>query len=299
MHPQHQEYYRFTTKSRLDTSINSLLGILEGITYDRSVSETEARLLISWLSEHSELRSRHPFDELVPVLETVLSDGILTEEERLDLVYLCDNLLSTEFYDFTTADIQRLHGIMAGIAADGRITEHELSNLAEWMKANDHLRRCWPYDEMESLITSVMADKKIDEAEHRQLLSFCSDFLAVGNKRIVSVPTLMQEKTVQGVCAMCPEISFKDSVFCFTGASKRYTRKSFTEMILDLGGKVSDTVVIDLNYLVIGADGNPCWSYSCYGRKVERAVELRKQGRKLLLVHEHDFTDAVTDALGN
>lgn len=237
MHPQHQEYFQFTTKSRLDTSINTLLGILEGVTYDRSVNEKEAALLMDWLAEHQELRSRHPFNELIPVLEAVLSDGILTADERLDLVYLCDNLLSTDFYDFMTADLQRLHGIMAGISVDGRITEDELNNLSGWMEANDHLRKCWPYDEMESLITSVMADKKIDEAEHRQLLAFCSDFLAVGSKRIVSIPTLMQEKTVQGVCAVCPEICFRDSVFCFTGASKRYTRKSFAEMVFDLGGE--------------------------------------------------------------
>ena len=52
-----------------------------------------------------------------------------------------------------------------------------------------------------------------------------------------------------------------------------------------------------LNYLVIGAEGNPCWSYACYGRKVEKAVELRRAGAQILLVHENDFHDAVADAV--
>ncbi len=51
-----------------------------------------------------------------------------------------------------------------------------------------------------------------------------------------------------------------------------------------------------LNYLVIGAEGNPCWAFACYGRKVEKAVELRKKGIRVVLVHENDFHDAVLDA---
>ena len=50
-----------------------------------------------------------------------------------------------------------------------------------------------------------------------------------------------------------------------------------------------------MDYLVIGAEGNPCWSYACYGRKVERAVELRKEGLRIMIVHERDFHDALVD----
>lgn len=50
-----------------------------------------------------------------------------------------------------------------------------------------------------------------------------------------------------------------------------------------------------LNYLVIGAEGNPCWAFACYGRKVEKAVELRKKGVRVVIVHENDFHDAVLD----
>lgn len=50
-----------------------------------------------------------------------------------------------------------------------------------------------------------------------------------------------------------------------------------------------------VNYLIVGAEGNPCWKFSCYGRKVEKAVELRKEGSRLLIIHELDFHDAVAD----
>lgn len=54
-----------------------------------------------------------------------------------------------------------------------------------------------------------------------------------------------------------------------------------------------DNVVHELDYLIIGADANRAWAYSCFGRKVEKAIELRKRGHKLLIVHEVDFWDAL------
>ena len=55
------------------------------------------------------------------------------------------------------------------------------------------------------------------------------------------------------------------------------------------------TVTKSLNYLVIGAEGNPCYAYACYGRKVEKEVELRRGGARIQLVHENDYHDAIAD----
>lgn len=46
-------------------------------------------------------------------------------------------------------------------------------------------------------------------------------------------------------------------------------------------------------YLVVGNNGNPCWMFFCYGRKVERAMQLRKEGYSIMVVHENDFWDEV------
>ena len=51
------------------------------------------------------------------------------------------------------------------------------------------------------------------------------------------------------------------------------------------------------NYLIVGNAGNPCWAYACYGRKIEEAVALRKEGAQVTIVNETDFWDAVDDAL--
>lgn len=291
-------YVHFTGKSRLDKSINSLLGLIEGIAIDGQINPAEIALMKMWLEDHRDLRARHPYSELIPVVEEALSDGILDAEERADLTWLCEKMRSTEFFDKVTADLQRLHALVGGIAADGVVTEAELRGLSEWLDDHDHLRTCWPYDEIGSLTSKVLADGRIDDKEQKLLHQFFSEFLAVLDERTIVSPVLAEgpEVTLGALCAVMPEIKFPGSSFCFTGASAKMKRKGFEELVQKLGGEPHTSVTSKLHFLVIGAEGNPCWSYACYGRKVEKAVELRRKGVRVVLVHENDFHDAVMDA---
>jgi len=88
MHPDHQKYAKFTTRAQLEKSVNSHLGIVEGISIDGVSNASEAGFLHLWLSEHLELQDRHPFNELVPVVEAAMKDGVLTQEEREDIIWL-------------------------------------------------------------------------------------------------------------------------------------------------------------------------------------------------------------------
>jgi len=295
MHPDHQTYIRFTSRSRIEKSLHSLLGLLKGISADLQINDTEINFLKTWLSEHETLEGFHPYNEIVPVLLTVLDDGVISEDERDDLVWVCDRLCTNEFYDEITTGLQELHGLLGGVVADGIISETELRGIQDWMESNEQLRKRWPYDEVESLIISVMADGKIDEEEHKALVFFFAQFVEVLDDKTLSDPNILTGSTLKGVCANSPEIIFDGARFCLTGASSRYTRDVFAEKIRSLGGEVVGSVSGRLNYLVIGGDGNPCWSYACYGRKVEKAIELRKTGAEIIIVHEFDLHDAIED----
>ena len=296
MHQEQKNYFKFTGRSRIDKSINSLLGIIEGISIDREINSSEIDFLHLWLEDKQELRNRHPFNELIPVIEQALADRVLTDDEKNDIIWLCNRLTSNEFYDQVTTDLQRLHAVVGGIVADTKISTQELRGLSDWINDHDHLRGCWPYDEIGSLVTTVLADKVIDEQEHEMLFRYFSEFVAIlDSKTITSAPVTSGESVV-GLCAVCPEIEFPDKTFAFTGASARYSRSKLTETVSELGGNVASGPGKKVDYLVIGADGNPCWAFACYGRKVEKAVELRKSGVKIMIVHESDFHDAVLDA---
>lgn len=295
MNPDHKPYIRLSSKYQIEKSINSLLGLIEGISIDKSINATEISFLKNWLNEHDDVRGRHPYSELIPVVEAAVQDGTFTQDEHDDIVWLCEKLCSNEFFDRTTADLQRLHAILGGIVSDGHISEDEIRGLSSWLQEHEHLKTCWPYDEIDSLITVVMQDKKIDEQEQKILKEFFSEFVAVMDDRTITSPVISEDRKFVGLCAVCPEIEFDGSKFCFTGASTRYTRASLSAIVEKLGGEIANGINKQVRYLVIGADGNPCWAYACYGRKVEKAVELRKQGIKIQIIHENDFHDAVAD----
>jgi hypothetical protein len=295
MNDDHQPYYRFTGRARLEKAVNSLLGLIEGVAIDGVINETEVGFIRSWLHENRELKNWHPFTELMPVVDAAIADGVITEDERLNILWLCEKLQSTDFFDVATSDMQRLHGVMAGIMADCEITKAELNGLTDWLSEHEHLKTCWPYEEVGSLITTVLNDGKIDAEEHGLLLNFFSEFVRLADNRTIVTPQVIQGGSIGGLCAVCPEVVFEGKKFVFTGASSKYSRIHFCEIVERLGGTVAGSVSKKLDYLIIGADGNPCWAYACYGRKVEMAVTFRKAGAQILLVHENDFHDAIAD----
>ena len=65
--PDQRECYTFTGRARLDNAINSLVGLVEGISIDGVINSDEVGFLSLWLSEYTNLRDSHPFTELMPV----------------------------------------------------------------------------------------------------------------------------------------------------------------------------------------------------------------------------------------
>jgi hypothetical protein len=295
MHKDHASYFSFTSKSRLEKTIVSLLGIIEGIAIDKQINAAEVKFLGLWLEENSDLRHRHPLSELIPRIETSLIDRVITQDEHDDLIWLCRKITAGEYYDHVTSDLQRLHGVVGGINADAKISDEELQGLGAWLDEHQNLRGCWPYDEICSLATTVLKDKFIDTEQHDMLVNYFAEFTILLDEHTITSPLLDHGGNVAGICAVNPEVSFAQRTFCFTGASSKHPRVKLEQIVAALGGTVTQTPSKKLDYLVIGADGNPCWAYACYGRKVEKAVQLRKEGARLLIIHEIDFHDAVRD----
>lgn len=296
LNEENAEYYKYTGPQRFDKAIHTLEGLVRGITSDGIVTDDEVAVLIDWIGAHREFADRHPFNEVIPRLYEVLDDGVIDDEERADVLWMCDKFTTDDqYYCKTTADMQRLQGILGGIVADSEITKDELESLQTWMREHEDLRTIWPYDELEALILSVLKDGVIDETEHRALIQFFSEFLEFKGHRTIQLNEQPETALVTGVCAVCPEIAFEEKHFCFTGRSDKYSRKDFAAEISNRGGIFSKSLTRETSYLIIGGDGNPCWAYACYGRKVEKAIEYRKTGGSILLVHEYDFRDAMEE----
>src|SRR5690606_19954385 len=164
------------------------LGITEGITADSKINAAEEMFLRAWLTEHQYVRNTHPYNELMPIVERAIADGVLDTEEKADIDWLCERLQSQEFYDTATAGMQRLHALIGGVAADGNVNEAELMGLSEWLADHDYLQGIWPYDEVGSLVAGVLKDKKVDAAEHDLLTRFFGEFIALLDDRTITSP---------------------------------------------------------------------------------------------------------------
>ena len=85
-----------------------------------------------------------------------------------------------------------------------------------------------------------------------------------------------------------PNLLFSDMSYCFTGKFEFGERSECVKRIEALGGTFSKSVVVGLDYLVIGALGNPTWARGSYGRKIEKAVLLRREkGVPAIVSEEH------------
>lgn len=287
-------YGRFCAKMNLDKAIRTLEGILKGIAIDSTVTEAELRELTRWRSEHIEFAGHHPFTEIMPRVDQALRDGTLTAEEMEDLLWLFNNMKAeSQYYDSVTGDIQHLHGILHGVLADGVVTDAEIRQLAEWTNENEHLKGCYPFDELDSILTSTLRDGTIEESERESLKHFFNDFVVVGGVAPNRIGT--RHLALSGVCAVCPEITFTSRNFCITGESRRAPRAQIAQKLRNLGGTVANNVTKDLDYLVVCDQGNYCWAFACYGRKVEQAVNNRKSGCRTVIAHENDLWDAFAD----
>lgn len=295
-----EEYRPFMKPAELHKAINTLRGIVAGINSDTGVSSAEVTELIHWCELHSHLRDRHPFSEILPVVEQATLDGVVTEDEAKDILWLCNNFVdNASYYDVVTSSIQFLSGMLHGLLADGELSDREITALKTWIDTNDFLAGTYPFDEINSLLHVVLEDHQITQNERETLMALFGgviDFTSSYNLSEKDFSNLREKYSLSGICAMCPEIHFKGKTFCFTGEFYRAKRSEVADILTQLGGIARTSVSAKTDYLVVGNAGNPCWAYACYGRKIEQAMALRKEGASIIIVNETDFWDAVEDA---
>ncbi|MFP3831353.1 BRCT domain-containing protein [Chryseobacterium sp. SIMBA_028] len=284
-----------TSRARADKAINSLKGLLLGIIADDIIDAKEMDELRLWAKEHYDLVNRNPFREFMLLIENTASNGIPAKEAVEDLYWLCQKYEhDSMYYNGITSDLQLLQGIFHGILADGILSDDEIFKLHGWLSENEHLSSYYPYDEIRSLVLSIVADKKIDEEERAVLTAFIKQFVELKNTDTTAkIEKDTEGVNISGICAIDPEIVFENKTFCITGILSRGTRNELQEAITQKGGTAVNSISKKTDYLIIGDTNNACWSYSCYGRKVEKALDLRKCGHTIILVHEFDIFDTV------
>lgn len=291
-----RNYARFMAPAIMNQNVNTFLGIIQGIAIDRALNLREQNFISLYMEENEYLFGKHPLREIKIFCEEILQNGLLSEDLHDEIVSFCKHAKSSEYYNSFTGQIQVLNGILGGIVSDGIVTGEELKGLQKWLTDNDFLRGTWPFEDISSLITAVLRDGRISEEEAIEVKHYFAQFMSFMDDRTIAPSRIDYPLSKAGICAVDPLIEFEGRTFCNTGRLSKYARIEFKSVVESLGGVFQNTITKDLDYLIVGAEGNECWAFAAYGRKIEKTMEYRRTGSKIWIVHELDFHDAVADA---
>lgn len=92
-------------------------------------------------------------------------------------------------------------------------------------------------------------------------------------------------------------VEIADKSFCFTGKLAELKRSQAEKEVRARGGLTTNSISVNLDYLVIGSIPSAGWKHGNYGRKIEKAQELIASNNKLKLVSEDDYMIALENTL--
>jgi NAD-dependent DNA ligase len=182
--------------------------------------------------------------------------------------------------------IDELIGICKGCIVDQELTDEEIRFLERWISENSEFKELYPVNVFYQRIREILLDGVVDDEERKQLFSLLVEFTGVGqdNKRVKASSSLPLDHPL-------PEIIIPGNSFCFTGVFAFGTRERCETETTLRQGLLSKNVSQGTDYLVIGAMSSVDWIHSSYGRKIEKAMELKQKKKKPWIVSEEHWTE--------
>lgn len=269
------EYFPRVPRTEIVKSFNNLYGLIHGISCDRRINKVEVESIWNWMDSNRMYENVYPFNGAVSILKTALDDNEISENEKSQVLETILEFLPEDSFTRTTISLQILMGFLSGINCDQAINIDELSSLQEWLDKNQHLRGNYPYDAIIRILENVLSDGIITSEEESSLKIQFSQFTdPVQSKSDTKV--IIYGKNV-----------------CLSGNFVNGTKEDIEQIITARDGIVVSSVSSKTNILVIGGEGSKDWSFSNYGTKAKRAMELRSKGSDILIIGEIDFLNSI------
>jgi len=163
-------------------------------------------------------------------------------------------------------------------------TEEELGRLEQAMATGDHeeATRGWPGDAIHANVRQVLADGVVTELERANLLAVLTemancDFAATGSAQAEPMQLPIDDSAV---------VEMQQAVLVHTGEFAYGTRARCERLSSDMGALPVDSVTGKTDVLVIGTRVSRAWLNESYGRKILKAMELRKVGHRVRIISE-------------
>lgn len=281
----------FNNFRNIEKAINSLKGILSGLTADRKLNEHEVLFLDVWLKSQEHLHEDGDVIDLLDLTCDILRDGIIEQEELDDLNELCVDILSYKkaFTYEAEGVINEFLGVLQGVTADGVVNIKEFDFVSSWIKSHSDLKSTWPIDVVQKRILEITEDNHVSDAE---LADFAETMKLVTGSRFDETGSADGSAT-EFLQDEITELNF-ERAFCFTGKFVSGSRKTIEKAAAERGATLKDNISQQVDYLVIGSVASRDWMFTSHGRKIESAVKLRNEGHNIKIITEKRWLELVT-----
>lgn len=160
-------------------AFNNLKGLVTGISADGRISTGEFKALKDWCQTHEKLTEvNRVFGLLHRKIQAIVADGVVSAEEIAEINAV---LTKYELYfnapENLNANLHFLQGLCYGIMADGEINKYELTMLQKWIDDNHDVKHEAPFLEIQNIISQVLEDGRIDNAEYLRLQAYFKEFI--------------------------------------------------------------------------------------------------------------------------
>lgn len=182
--------------------------------------------------------------------------------------------------------MNELVGISFGIIADNKVSTQEAKTLKKWLVANQAVVANPILKNLLNKVNGFLQDGILDSSEALELFSILQKF-AGANFEIGEV----RKATRLPIDDPVADIKFSKKNFCLTGTFSFGTRKICEEATSKLGGNCQVRPTKDTDYLVIGMYVSDAWISTTYGRKIEKAMELKEKYGKLRIIGEEHWIE--------
>jgi len=283
-----QPINKFFNRSRNRVKcIFTLKGLLNGVVADNKLNDMEVMFLDLWIKEHKNLPMEGDVLDLSELIGDILEDGIVTAEELGDLKSLISCII--EYGTNSSKDIENsineLNGLLLGISADGKLVDQEFEYLDSWLMNNHQLHNQWPAIVLIERIKLIKADGIVDEIEKRDLLKIICQISGQEFQDTGSA----EEAVIDVFTDIDTDFKHLDKKICFTGKFYLGKRKMCEEKAKENGAIISKKVTKELDVLVVGTGNSIDWRFQNFGRKIQKAIEYRKNGQEILILSEEKW----------
>lgn len=274
----------FSFSNEKDRALYGLKGILTGVVADKRLNEMELLFLDSWLQSQEFLSEDTDVLSILSQVGDILEDGQISPDELKGMQASIEQIISHK--DSQTPEnvghIEELVGFLTGTASDGVLNDQEITAMSAWLDKNESVREVWPASVIVKRLAIILEDGIITDEEREDLLATVRQVTGTDTEE----SGLSYEASTEVWEDSIDELKVSGSTFCLTGDFVSGDRESVDTMLRCLGAETNSSVNKSVDYLVIGTLASRDWLYTSHGRKIEKALLLKRDSSAIKVITE-------------